>query len=253
MQIFHNLAEWRQVRKNLPQSLSLGFVPTMGNLHPGHVSLFTVSQQENNYTAVSIFVNPTQFNHQPDFNSYPRTLVADLALLQQTQIDYCLLPDQDAIYHDDYHYHIEETNKSLHLEGKQRPGHFTGVLTIVMKLLNLVKPHRSYFGEKDYQQYQLIRDMVSAFFMDIEIKVCPTMRESSGLAYSSRNQRLNPEQRLLAEQFAQIICQRKACEQIIVELEKLGIMVEYVTDHEYRRYAAVSIDGIRLIDNLIMS
>jgi pantoate--beta-alanine ligase len=131
----------------------------------------------------------------------------------------------------------------------KRPGHFSGVLTVVMMWLQIVKPQRSYFGEKDYQQYQLIRDMTQTFFMDIEIIACPTIREASGLAFSSRNTLLNAEERHVAEQFAQIFHQNKTCEDITKELRQLGINIDYVEDRQQRRFAAVYIGDIRLIDN----
>lgn len=249
MQIYHNLGEWSQVRQNLPSNLSLGFVPTLGNLHIGHASLLTTSVRENDITIASIFINPTQFNQPDDFKNYPKTLTEDLKILEDNGVDYCILPTEQAIYADDYHYQIHETKQSLALEGKHRPGHFSGVLTVVMKLFNLVKPHRSYFGEKDYQQLQLIRGMVSAFFLDIEIHACPTIREKSGLAFSSRNNLLSKEERLLAEKFASIFHQKLSCEEIISQLKELGIAIDYIEEHEGRRYAAVKIGAIRLIDN----
>lgn len=249
MQIFKNLNEWQQFRQTIPTSLSLGFVPTMGNLHAGHASLFTRSVKENDRTITSLFINPTQFNQPSDFAHYPRTLDDDLELLAGTGVDYCILPDDKAIYADGYRYQIEENQYTQRMEGLQRPGHFTGVLTVVMKLLNLAKPHRAYFGEKDYQQLQLIRDMASAFFMDIEIKGCPTIRESSGLAFSSRNSRLNPEQRQLADQFARIFHQNVPCDQIIAELTTIGAGVDYIEENDGRRFAAVKIGDVRLIDN----
>jgi len=250
MQIFHTLNDWRQFRRELPPTLSLGFVPTMGNLHLGHKSLFNTSCQENDRTVVSIFINPKQFNKIDDYTNYPRTIDADLALLEEQGVNYCLLPNEQEIYADSYQFKIEENNLSLIMEGKQRPGHFTGVLTIVMKLLNLTKPNKAYFGEKDYQQLQLIQKMVAAFFIDTEIKSCPTIRESSGLAYSSRNNRLIPKERLIADKFANIFHQKtKDIELLISELNTFGIEVEYIEEHEGRRYAAVKIGDVRLIDN----
>ncbi len=252
MQLYNNLDEWRRVRQNIPTSQTIGFVPTMGNLHAGHVSLFSTSARENDCTIVSVFINPTQFNQTYDFTHYPRTLDDDLELLANTGINYCLLPDDKAIYPDGYRYQIEENKYAQHMEGLQRPGHFTGVLTVVMKLLNLAKPDRAYFGEKDYQQLQLIRDMTTAFFMDCEIKACPTIREASGLALSSRNGRLNPEQRQLADRFAQIFHQNVPCKQIISELTEIGVVLDYIEEHEGRRFAAVKIGDVRLIDNYQM-
>jgi pantoate--beta-alanine ligase len=250
MQVFHDLNEWIGFRKSLSPELTLGFAPTMGNLHAGHASLFLASHKENNYTVSSLFVNPTQFNQADDFTHYPRSLDADLQLMEASGVDFCILPHNQAMYPDQYNYQVHEQNLCQLMEGKHRPGHFNGVLTVVMKLLNLVKPQRAYFGEKDYQQYLLIREMVAAFFMDVDIIACPIIREPSGLAYSSRNNRLNPEQKAIAEIFAQLFQQKeKNCAQIHAELSAKNIAVEYIEEYEHRRFAAVQIGAIRLIDN----
>ncbi|KTD26103.1 pantoate--beta-alanine ligase [Legionella israelensis] len=249
MDIFYDLTEWQQIRHQLPSNASLGFVPTMGNLHAGHASLFMQSLKENDYTAVSIFVNPTQFNLPEDFHRYPKTLNADLTLLKELNVHYCFLPNESMMYKDHYRFQIQETELSQYMEGKHRPGHFTGVLTVLMKLLHLIKPHKAYFGEKDYQQFLLIRDMVDAFFMDTEIIACPTIRENSGLAYSSRNSRLNIAQKKKAEWFARRFHQAADCNSLKDELIKAGIKVDYVEEHFNRRFAAVYIDDVRLIDN----
>lgn len=253
MQVFHDLNEWMYFRKNLSTELTLGFVPTMGNLHAGHASLFLASQKENKCTVSSLFVNPTQFNQANDFKHYPRTLEADLKLMEQSGVSFCILPHDKAMYPDQYNYQIHEQQLCQLMEGTHRPGHFNGVLTVVMKLLNLVKPHKAYFGEKDYQQYLLISEMAKAFFMDVEIKSCPTVREPSRLAYSSRNNRLNIEQKSLADEFAKLFHQKnKSCAQIIEELTAKNIAVEYIEEHQNRRFAAVRIGDIRLIDNYCM-
>lgn len=250
MQVYYNIKEWRAVRQSLPTHLSVGFVPTMGNLHVGHLSLCTASQRQNDRTVVSIYTNRTQFNNPEDFHHYPRTLEADLTLLEKNGIDYCFVPTEQDVYPDDYRYRIDETTQSMLMEGKHRPGHFMGVLTVVMKLLQLTKPHRSYFGEKDFQQLNLIREMVRAFFMDVEVLGLPTIREPSGLPYSSRNARLNPDERTLADQFAKIFHQKHLdCAQISQELKSLGIAIDYIEEHSHRRFAAVKIGDIRLIDN----
>ncbi|CAM2816222.1 pantothenate synthetase [Legionella steigerwaltii] len=253
MQIFHDLGEWIRFRKTLSAELTLGFAPTMGNLHAGHASLFLASQKENNHTVSSLFVNPTQFNQAEDFKNYPRTLEADLKIMEDSGVDFCILPNEQSMYADQYNYQVHENQLCQLMEGQHRPGHFNGVLTVVLKLLNLVKPHRAYFGEKDYQQYLLIQGMVKAFFMDIDIKACPTIREPSSLAYSSRNNRLNNEQRALAEEFAALF-QRKelTCAQIIKQLTAKGIAVEYIEEHQNRRFAAIRIGDIRLIDNYLL-
>lgn len=252
MHIFNTMDDWRHTRKTLPANCSLGFVPTMGTLHSGHASLFKQSMLENDVTAVSIFINPTQFNQREDFLHYPRTRQADLDLLTSIGVDYCLLPDEAYLYADNYRYQVDEKQYSNHMEGVKRPGHFTGMLTVVMKLLNLAKPQRAYFGEKDYQQLQLIRGMVEAFFMDIDIIACPTIREASGLAYSSRNQRLTPKERILADQFATLFHQNKSCQEIINALNEHNILVDYIEEHDNRRFAAVCIGDVRLIDNWML-
>lgn len=249
MQLIQDLSQWRAFRNACPNGQSIGLVPTMGVLHKGHVSLMKTSQQENDLTVVSLFVNQTQFNNPDDFALYPRPLDADLELLKQTGVDVCLLPDHHSIYKDDYRFRIIENKQTERMEGRIRPGHFTGVLTVVMKLLQLVRPTRVYFGEKDYQQFQLIHDMVDAFFMDIEVKACPTIREPSQLPYSSRNQRLTPDEYDLAEQFAQIFHQQIPIDSILAQLSAIGIRVDYVEEHDNRRFAAVNIGDIRLIDN----
>ncbi|OGV40645.1 MAG: pantoate--beta-alanine ligase [Legionellales bacterium RIFCSPHIGHO2_12_FULL_42_9] len=249
MQLIDNLDHWHTLRAGMDKNLTLGFVPTMGNLHAGHRSLIKRSQQENKQTIVSIFINPTQFNNQDDFIQYPYTLDDDLKLLQNDGVQYCLLPTEQSIYPQGFRYQIQETALTKLLEGKHRPGHFAGVLTIVMKLLNIVRPNQAYFGEKDYQQYLLIRDMATDFFLDTQITSCPTIREKSGLAYSSRNNRLSPIERSQAEQFAQLFHQGNTCVDIRKALENRGIRVDYIEDYSGRRFAAVYIGTIRLIDN----
>ncbi|STY28146.1 pantothenate synthetase [Legionella wadsworthii] len=254
MQIFHDIQEWISFRKKLPREFTLGFAPTMGNLHAGHASLFLASKKENSHTVSSLFVNPTQFNQSEDFKLYPRTLEADLEIMEDAGVDFCILPAENSMYADGYSYQVHESMICQLMEGARRPGHFNGVLTVVMKLLHIVNPHRAYFGEKDYQQYLLIHGMVQAFFMNVEIKMCPTIREPSGLAFSSRNNRLNKEQKMVAEQFAALFQQKNlTCDQIREQLTQKGLTVEYVEEHQGRRFAAVQIGNIRLIDNYLMT
>lgn len=249
MQVFHDINEWLRVRNQLPFDASLGFVPTMGNLHAGHESLFKRCAKENTYSASSLFVNPTQFNQTDDFDNYPRSLDTDLQIMEASGVDFCLIPEKTAIYPDDYCYQIQENQLSTLMEGKHRPGHFNGVLTIVNKLFHLVRPKTAYFGEKDYQQYLLIQGMAHALFMNIAITPCPTIREPSGLAYSSRNNRLNKEQKQLAIEYATLFHQHNSCETIAHQLEQKGIEVEYIEEYQGRRYIAVVIGNVRLIDN----
>lgn len=252
MQVISNLNDWISLRNSLSSETTLGFVPTMGNLHAGHASLFLASSKENNYTVSSLFINPTQFNKPDDFTHYPRTQDADIELMKNSGVDFCILPKEQDIYADGYTYQIQENQLCQLMEGKHRPGHFNGVLTVVIKLLNLTRPNIAYFGEKDYQQYLLILRMAKALFMNVDIKSCPTIREASGLAYSSRNNRLSKEQRILAEQFAHIFHQNKPCAMITEELSAQGIKVEYIEEYLSRKFAAVLIGDIRLIDNYLL-
>ena len=246
-----SVADWKQIRAEFDEtSESLGLVPTMGALHAGHTSLVERSLEENAKTVVSIFVNPTQFNDATDLKNYPRTLDADLQALERLGVDYAFVPDRDTVYPDDYRYRLLEGDVSKRLCGTHRLGHFDGVLTIVMRLFNIIHPHRAYFGEKDYQQYHLIEDMVRAFFIDVEIRRCPIVRDADGVALSSRNALLTAEGRGLAAQFARILRQGESTEAVRSQLEERGIEVDYVEDWAGRRLAAVVIDGVRLIDNV---
>ncbi len=249
MEIFENITAWRAKRAELPEDMPLGLVTTMGNLHEGHMALIEQCMNENAKTAVTLFVNPTQFNRPSDFENYPKTLDADIQKLEQAGVDYCLIPNQADIYADDYRYQVSENKESLLLEGAHRPGHFTGVLTVLMKLFNLIQPTRVYYGEKDYQQLLLVEGMVDAFFMDIEVRACKTVRESSNFALSSRNNRLSEDGRKKAVKFAEIFHNAASCEEAIAALEQLGIAIDYIKEHEGRRFAAVFIEDVRLIDN----
>lgn len=241
--------EWRALRQALSNS-QIGFVPTMGNLHAGHRSLCERSLAENEMTVVSIFVNPTQFNHAQDFDLYPRTLDADLALLADIGVDYVFIPDAEAMYADNYQIKVMETELSRVLEGEFRPGHFDGMLTVVMKLLNLVRPDKAYFGEKDYQQLLLVEKMVDALFMPVQIVPCPTLRAEDKLALSSRNNRLTAEQRQLAAALPQLLQSVSCTTEIQKKLTELGFKVEYITDRWGRRLAAAWLGNVRLIDNI---
>ncbi|MGE3919415.1 MAG: pantoate--beta-alanine ligase [Gammaproteobacteria bacterium] len=250
-QLFHSLSEWRVFRKqNHFNHKTIGFAPTMGNLHDGHKSLFERSLNENDFTVTTLFVNPTQFNNQEDFKNYPKTFEKDFDLMKNTGVHYLILPTFEELYPDNFLYKIIETNFSQMLCGKHRSGHFDGVLTVVMKYFQLIKPTRAYFGEKDYQQLHLIKGMVDAFFIDTEIIGCPTIRSESNLALSSRNNRLSTEELKLAEIFPKILKQKKSCEKISEELTQLGFVVDYIEEHFGRRFGAVHLGNVRLIDNI---
>lgn len=249
--VFKDLKKWTEFTKGSKYSgKSVGFVPTMGALHEGHVSLFKRSKAENEITVASIFVNPTQFNNPEDFKNYPMTLEADLKLLESCGVDYCLIPSFEEIYRDKYRYKVEENQMSTILCGAHRPGHFAGVLTIVLKLLNLVRAHKAYFGEKDYQQFLLIKGMAEAFFVPTEIVPCATVRAKDGLALSSRNLRLSARERELANKFSSELKTKGDLENIKQNLAKKGFRVDYIEEYFGRRFGAVHLGDVRLIDNV---
>ncbi len=236
-------------RKQL--SCSVGFVPTMGALHPGHLSLIEASMAQNEVTLVSIFVNPTQFDQAADLEKYPNTLEQDLQHLEDLGVDAVFLPTFENMYPDQYAYQVTEHQLSKRFCGAHRPGHFDGVLSVVMKLLNLVNANRAYFGEKDYQQLTLIQGMVEAFFMDTEIVPCPIVREADGLAMSSRNLRLNLIQRKLAPMLYQALTDKDSdIEEKKRWLTSKGFAVDYLEVMNDRLLAAATLGEIRLIDNV---
>jgi pantoate--beta-alanine ligase len=202
-----------QLRAERPQwSGQIGLVPTMGALHDGHAALVRQSVQENDYTVVSIFVNPTQFGPQEDFERYPRDLVADQKLLESLGANAIFAPATMDIYPHPPSYitfAIRELDQKLC--ARSRPGHMHGVLQVVSILFNLVQPHRAYFGLKDYQQQLIIRRMVEELHFPLQVVPCPIVRETDGLAMSSRNQYLNPEQRQQALTLSQLLSQVKLC------------------------------------------
>jgi pantoate--beta-alanine ligase len=185
----------------------VGFVPTMGYLHEGHLSLVRRARSENSNVVVSIFVNPTQFGPHEDFQRYPRDLKRDLGLLDTEQVDAVFTPEVDAMYPTGASTLVEVEALSSILEGASRPGHFRGVATIVCKLFHLVHPDRAYFGEKDYQQLQVIQRMVHDLRMPVKVIGCPTVREPDGLAMSSRNVYLGPAERQAAVALSQALSQ----------------------------------------------
>ncbi len=250
LRIIHQPLELKATLAGLRQNKTIGFVPTMGALHSGHRALLQRSKSENDITVLSIFVNPTQFNDKEDLKKYPRTWDADLALADAAGVDFVFSPEFADMYPDHFRYQLMEKEFSQALCGKDRPGHFDGVLSVVMKLFNLIQPTRAYFGEKDFQQLRLIEGMVEAFFMSTKIVRVPTVRESSGLALSSRNLRLTPEEIQLAPRLHQVLIQAVNASEATAQLQSSGFQVDYVEDLEGRRYAAARLGKVRLIDNV---
>ena len=199
MQTIHELsAIGRRCESLRREGKTIGLVPTMGAFHEGHLSLMRRARAENDVVVVTIFVNPIQFARGEDFDSYPRDLQGDLAQAERAGVDLVFTPSAEAIYPDGFQTYVDVTEITDGLCGASRPGHFRGVTTIVTKLFNLIRAHRAYFGQKDYQQSAAVRRLVADLNLDIEIVLLPTVRDADGLAMSSRNVRLAPEERQAA-------------------------------------------------------
>jgi pantoate--beta-alanine ligase len=249
MHLSETLAAWRTRRRAIDRR-SIGFVPTMGALHRGHSSLVERCRRENQVVVVSIFVNPSQFNDPKDLERYPRTLNQDLLQLESLGVDEVFVPSTRDMYPDGYRLRLEPPSSDLVLEGAHRPGFLQGVLTVVLKLLNLVRADQAYFGEKDFQQLQLVSQMTEEFFLPTRIIPCPTVREESGLALSSRNARLSPQSREKAALLFRALSTAASCTDAREMLSAQGFDVEYVEERWGRRLGAVNLEGVRLIDNV---
>jgi pantoate--beta-alanine ligase len=192
MDVIHSVAALRERLQREPDNV---FVPTMGNLHPGHIGLILIGKPRARCTVVSVFVNRLQFGPKEDFERYPRTLELDCEKCREAGVDVVFAPDEREIYPEPQTYVVEPSDLQHILEGAARPKHFSGVATVVLKLFNMVRPHSAIFGKKDYQQYLVLRDMVRQFALPIEIIPAETVRADDGLALSSRNRYLSAEQR----------------------------------------------------------
>ena len=282
MQILRTKKEVKSVINTFKNNgKSIGFVPTMGALHEGHISLVRQSNQENDHTIVSIFVNPTQFDNTGDLDKYPKTLENDAALIEKVDDSILIFaPQVDEIYNDD----VSSKNYSFDglehvMEGAHRDGHFDGVGTILELLFNLIQPTNSYFGEKDYQQLLIVKKLVSKYHLDVNITGCEIYRETSGLAMSSRNERLSTKGRSEAAFIYQTLQEAKrkfgtksagnVKKWVQKQFEKNAhLHLEYIEiadadtlkplqrkrkDQKYRIFIAAFIDNIRLIDNLALN
>ncbi|GAA7179972.1 pantoate--beta-alanine ligase [Helicobacter pylori] len=253
MRVLETIAALREYRKSLKENV--GFVPTMGALHKGHQSLMERSLKENSHTIVSVFVNPTQFGANEDFNAYPRPLEKDLALCERLGVNAVFAPEMNEMYP----YEIEQRLKlhaptflSHSLEGAMRKGHFDGVVQVVLKMFHLVNPTRAYFGKKDAQQLLIIEHLVKDLLLDIEIAPCEIVRDSDSLALSSRNVYLNATQRKQAlaipkalESIKQAIDKgEKACE----KLKKLGLEILKNLEVDYLEFCNHKLEPLKTIE-----
>ncbi|RME69707.1 MAG: pantoate--beta-alanine ligase [Nitrospirae bacterium] len=286
MEIIIKSAEEMQSRAKAlrKEGKTIGFVPTMGALHEGHLSLVRRAKEENDITVVSIFVNPTQFGPQEDFNRYPRDLEGDSQKLASLGVDILFYPSVEDIYPEGYRTYVTVEELSDKLCGAFRPGHFRGVATVVTILFNIVMPHRAYFGLKDYQQSVIIRRMVRDLRMDIDIVACPTVREPDGLAMSSRNTYLNEKERKSATVLYRALKEAEKVllsggsfqsarermqetireEPLVRQLQYASIYdpetLDELSDKDYQKYrgrevllaVALYLGPARLIDNLIV-
>jgi len=278
MESFHRAADLRaRLDHALAGGCRIGFVPTMGALHAGHLRLIERAAQENSFTVVSIYVNPTQFNNPSDLRTYPRQPEKDLALLRSVGCDAVWFPSDDEMYPEG----VSSGNFDLGvldkvIEGHHRPGHFQGVATVVDALFRTVRPHAAYFGEKDFQQVAVIRRMVEVTGHDVEIIACPTLRESDGLALSSRNLRLSPDERPKATMLSKALFYLRdqgiheslpnalleardiIAQEPEIDLEYLEVvnpvtferLIEWPAQTEVRACISAHLGDVRLIDNV---
>jgi len=277
MLVFAKIKSVQQKIRSLKKGSSVGFVPTMGALHKGHLSLIKQAKRENDIVVVSIFVNPTQFDKKEDLINYPKTIDTDLSLLKSIYCDLVFTPTAEEIYTNNIQSSAFDFEGLEHqMEGKFRDGHFDGVGTIVKRLFEIVKPHKAYFGEKDFQQLQIIRKMVQKHHIPIKVVGCAIYREDDGLAMSSRNERLTKEHRKAAPFIYETIKEAKIqfgtknALEVITWVENefrkqplLGLEYFEIADEDslesikntnpkqkYRAFIAVFAGEIRLIDNI---
>jgi pantoate--beta-alanine ligase len=246
MKVIEKINDMKKISKDLIlNGKSIGFVPTMGYLHEGHLSLVRKARKENEIVVVSIFVNPTQFGPNEDFDKYPRDTDRDLKLLQNENVDFVFMPSVEEMYPEGYATYVIVERLTEVLCGKSRPGHFRGVATVVTKLFNIVKPTRAYFGQKDAQQFRVLKRMVEDLNMDVEMVEAPIVRESDGLAMSSRNVYLSPEERKQAVAlFETLNLAKKAIENGERDAEK----VKQLMRENISKYDKVIIDYIEIVD-----
>ena len=274
MQIINSVKTMQEIGNNWDAGKRIGFVPTMGYFHQGHLSLVAEANKQSEITVVSIFVNPSQFGPNEDFDSYPRDMQRDLELLSNYKVDYVFSPSSEQMYPQDYRTWVEVEGISSILCGASRPGHFRGVATVILKLINILKPNLMFMGEKDFQQVTVLKKMLKDLNCITQIVPCHIIREEDGLAMSSRNIYLNPEQRkqalclFKAIQQAQTQYKQGIRETIFLQKEaadlvkKFGGIVDYISfvepntlqevaiaDDNTRIMLAVFIGKTRLIDN----
>ncbi len=253
MNIHGSVAEWMKASSGGDVS-ARGLVPTMGALHEGHGSLIRQCVSENAQSIVTIYVNPTQFENPDDLGNYPDSLQDDIRYLESLGVTDLILPQYSELYPFDFTIFVDESLDSKVLCGRNRVGHFKGVLSVVMKLINLTQARQVYFGKKDYQQYRLVSKMVEAYFMPTRIIGMDTVRDEYGLALSSRNRRLSSDQLELARKMNRLLADMSLnTNQIASQLSDWGFQVDYCEERWGRRFVAAFLGEVRLIDNVEMT
>jgi pantoate--beta-alanine ligase len=246
MKIMKSIREMKnEIDKHRSQGNSIGFVPTMGFLHEGHLSLIRNSVQRNDCTVVSIYVNPTQFGPGEDYQQYPRDIKRDEEILSQEGVDYLFACQDKEMYPDGYKTFVEVHDYQDLMCGASRPGHFRGVCTVVLKLFNIVKPDRAYFGQKDAQQAVIIKKMVKDLNLDVQISVLPIVREDDGLALSSRNILLNPKERSVARCLYQSL---ESAKEAFLEGEKKSERIKILIKNHIEKQEVANIDYIEIVN-----
>jgi len=256
MKVINTISDMKEIIKlNRTTKKSIGFVPTMGYLHEGHLSLVKRSVQDNDITVMSIFVNPTQFGPNEDFEKYPRDMERDLSLAQAAGVDVVFTPDVEQMYPDKYKTFVNVESITDVLCGYSRPGHFRGVTTVVNKFFNIIEPDKAYFGQKDAQQVIVIKKMVRDLNMSLEIVTCPIVRETDGLAMSSRNVYLESDERkasvILSKSLFEsehLIKQGEKSREKILEYVRTRIKTEKLAEIEY--IEVVSADNLETMEKL---
>lgn len=251
MKLVRTIAELRAAL-DLRRDETIALVPTMGAFHEGHLSLLRAARAEADVVVASLFVNPAQFGEGSDLNGYPRDEAHDVSLAEATGVDILFAPDDEEMYPPGFQTWVDVEELGARLEGVHRPGHFRGVTTICLKLFNIVRPQRAYFGQKDAQQVAVLRRMILDLNLELELRVLPTVRDADGVALSSRNARLSPEERERARALHRALATKDA-ERARELLRDLDVDYVEVADFEPRVLAgAVRVGKTRLIDNVIL-
>jgi pantoate--beta-alanine ligase len=254
MKVVRTIAEARGVLAQLRVAGTIGLVPTMGALHDGHLALLGAARAENDTVVMSLFVNPAQFAESGDLARYPRDEARDLELARDVGVDVVFAPSADEMYPPGFQTWVDVTEVGAILEGRFRPGHFRGVATIVLKLFTITRPTRTYFGQKDAQQVEVIRTMVRDLALDVEVRVVPTIRDADGLALSSRNVLLSPHERAAALVLPRALATGDRDAALALLGASNGLAVDYVEVADFDPpvlAGAVRVGSTRLIDNVV--